>query len=49
MKMGEHVDFNFENRVIGLYREPSSSRAYPMQVEKKAEYYKQMFHEIGLL
>lgn len=49
MKMGEHVDFNFENRVIGLYREPSSSRAYPMKVEKKAEYYKQMFHEIGLL
>ena len=49
MKMGEHVDFNFENRVIGLYREPSSSRTYPMKVEKKAEYYKQMFHEIGLL
>ena len=49
MKMGEHVNFNFENRVIGLYREPSSSRAYPMQVEKKAEYYRQMFCEIGLL
>ena len=49
MKMGEHVNFNFENRVIGLYREPSSSRAYPMKVEKKAEYYRQMFRETGLL
>lgn len=46
MKMGEHRDFSFEGRTISLYREPSSSRAYPMKVEKKAEYYKQMFDEI---
>ena len=49
MKMGEHVDFTFEDRIIGLYREPSSSRAYPMKVEKKAEYYSQMFRETGIL
>ena len=48
MKMGDHLDFTFEGRTIRLYREPSSSRAYPMKVEKKAEYYDRMFQEIGL-
>ena len=49
MKMGSHVDFTFENRTISLYREPSSSRAYPMKVEAKAEYYRQMFCDLGLI
>lgn len=49
MKMGSHRDFTFEGRTIGLYREPSSSRAYPMRVEEKAEYYRRMFEDIGLL
>lgn len=49
MKMGDHVDFVFEGRTISLYRQPSSSRAYPMQVEKKAAYYEAMFRDIGLL
>lgn len=48
MKMGEHRDFVFEGRNIGLYREPSSSRAYPMKVEDKATYYDRMFAELGL-
>lgn len=48
MKMGEHRDFVFEGRKIGLYREPSSSRAYPMKVEDKAKYYDRMFAELGL-
>lgn len=48
MKMGDHEDFLFEGRRLSLYREPSSSRRYPMKVEKKAEYYGQMFKEIGL-
>ena len=38
----------FEGRKIRLYREPSSSRAYPMKVEKKAEYYAQMFEELSV-
>lgn len=47
MKMGTYVEFIFEkNRVIRLYRMPSSSRAYPMATEKKAEYYKKMFDEL---
>ena len=49
MKRGDYKKFTFEGRTIRLYREPSSSRAYPMKVEKKAEYYKQMLSEVGLL
>ena len=49
MKMGEYRMFNFEGRSIRLYREPSSSRAYPMKVEKKAEYYESMFRDLGIL
>ena len=46
MKMGSFIEFPFENRILRLYREPSSSRAYPMKVEKKAEYYNQMFKDV---
>ena len=49
MKMGEYRMFNFEDRSLRLYREPSSSRAYPMKVEKKAEYYESMFRDLGIL
>ncbi len=44
--MGCSVPFNYGERKLRLYRQPSSSRAYPMKVEKKAEYYGQMFGEI---
>lgn len=46
LKMGTYAEFQFEGRTLRLYREPSSSRAYPMAVEKKAEYYKRMFDEV---
>lgn len=39
----------FANRELTLYRMPSSSRAYPLAIEKKAEAYSQLFNEIGLL
>ena len=39
----------FADRDLTLYRMPSSSRAYPLPVEKKAEAYAQLFNEIGLL
>ncbi len=41
-KVGDFVEFDFEGRPIRLYRMPSSSRAYPMKVEKKAEYYENL-------
>jgi hypothetical protein len=36
-------------RELNLYRMPSSSRAYPLALDKKAEAYKNLFKEIGLL
>ena len=45
-KVGAFTSFDYEGRALRLYRMPSSSRAYPMQVERKAAYYKRMFDEI---
>ncbi|MBQ9178015.1 MAG: uracil-DNA glycosylase family protein [Prevotella sp.] len=42
-KVGSCSTFTFEDRAVKLYRMPSSSRAYPMKVERKAEFYKGMF------
>ena len=46
-KVGTYVPFIFQpdGRQMRLYRMPSSSRAYPLKVEKKAELYKAMFEE----
>ena len=42
-KVGESVNFVFDERELRLWRIPSSSRAYPMKVERKAEFYERMF------
>ena len=42
-KVGDFTEFAFEGRSIRLYRMPSSSRAYPMKVERKAEVYQTVF------
>ena len=42
-KMGTFEPFIYNNREIRLYRMPSSSRAYPIKVEKKAEAYRTVF------
>ena len=47
-KVGSFTEFIFEGRQLRFYRMPSSSRAYPMKVERKATIYKQMFTELGL-
>ncbi len=46
LEMGGYIEFPFEGRTLRLYRMPSSSRAYPMAVEKKAIYYQKMLEEI---
>ncbi len=46
--IGKSAPFSFEDRTIQLYRMPSSSRAYPLALEKKAEAYRFMFNELGL-
>lgn len=49
-KMGEYVEYmSEEGKIIKIFRMPSTSRAYPMAVNKKAEYYKAMFEEEGLV
>ena len=47
-KVGEYSEFHLDNRVLRLYRMPSSSRAYPMRTERKAEYYNIVFKYLGL-
>lgn len=46
---GGSVSFNYNGFEFKLYRMPSSSRAYPMALAKKAEVYKKCFKDIGLL
>lgn len=48
-QIGQSSKTYFAERDMTLYRMPSSSRAYPLPVEKKAEAYTQLFNEIGLL
>ena len=48
-KVGESCPFTFEDRMMRLYRMPSSSRAYPMAIEQKATAYRFMLSELGLL
>lgn len=47
-KTNHYADFLFEGRTIRLWRLPSSSRAYPMKPEKKAESYQKVFEELGI-
>lgn len=48
-QVGSYVGFEFESRSMRLFRMPSSSRAYPLKLEKKAEAYGAMLKMVGLL
>ena len=48
-KIGACVETYFAGRALRLYRLPSSSRAYPLALAKKAEAYWTFFMELGLL
>ena len=41
--VGDCTAFDLGGRKIRLWRMPSSSRAYPLALEKKAEFYRKMF------
>ena len=41
-KVGEYAEFILDDRSLRLWRMPSSSRAYPMKPERKAEYYQRV-------
>lgn len=42
-KVGEYSAFAIGDRQFRLWRMPSSSRAYPMKLERKADYYRLVF------
>ncbi len=46
---GEYSEFNFENRLMRLYRMPSSSRAYPLSLDRKASAYRRLFSDLGMV
>ncbi|PVX40619.1 G/U mismatch-specific uracil-DNA glycosylase [Pasteurella langaaensis DSM 22999] len=48
-KTNEWIDFPFAGRELKLYRVPSTSRAYPLSLEKKAEAYRRFFQLAGIL
>lgn len=45
-KMGASTAFSLGGEEFRLYRMPSSSRAYPMALAKKAEAYRRMFEDV---
>ena len=45
-RVGASEPFVFDGRPMRLFRMPSSSRAYPMRVEQKAEYYQALFKSL---
>ena len=47
--VGGSSPFFFEDRMLRLYRMPSSSRAYPLSIEKKAAFYQLMLNELDIL
>lgn len=47
--VGKSCPFELEDRMLRLYRMPSSSRAYPLALEKKASAYRFMLNELGIL
>ncbi len=47
--VGSFSEFIFEGRAMRLYRMPSSSRAYPLALEKKASAYRIMYEELQIL
>lgn len=47
--VGKFSTFSLEGRTFKLFRMPSSSRAYPKPLPEKAEVYRGMFTELGML
>ncbi len=46
---GEYSEFLFEGRLLRLYRMPSSSRAYPLSLDRKAAAYRRLFTDLGMV
>lgn len=47
--VGEYVEVKVDGGYLRVYRMPSTSRAYPLALTKKAEHYRKLFVEMGML
>lgn len=48
--MGESVEYTSpEGKHIKIFRMPSTSRAFPMAISRKADYYRILFKSVGLI
>lgn len=47
--IGEYKNVTYLGRDIRFYRMPSSSRAYPLSLERKAAFYQNVFHDLNML
>jgi len=48
-KVGDYIETIYTDRHIRFWRMPSTSRAYPLSLDKKASAYQRMFAEIGMI
>lgn len=49
-KMGQEVECaDYHGRRLSIWRMPSTSRAYPMRLEQKADHYRELFRSAGIL
>jgi G:T/U-mismatch repair DNA glycosylase len=47
--VGDYSSFTFEGRPMRLYRMPSTSRAYPLPIQKKADAYRRLFVDLRMV
>lgn len=47
--LGGYVDAAYAERELRIWRMPSSSRAYPLALDRKAEAYRHLFEAVGIL
>lgn len=47
--IGQHITTHINSSDINIFRMPSTSRAYPLPIEQKSEFYRNMFQTIGIL
>lgn len=48
VKIGDFTEKTFGGRNVKCYRMPSSSRAYPLAIQKKAQFYRDLFNSVGI-
>ena len=48
-KVGHDMPLTVDGRELRLFRMPSTSRAYPLALERKADAYRIMFEQVGIL